>query len=193
MLAQAPPVPGRDVRVPPRGFQAREVRLGCLALLQGRGRMRVRPNPRCLATAVLVGVFATVGGCASGGGGRGGSFDEITREQIAELSESDAYTIIQQFRSRWLRSRARVTFGSVADAGAGGDPVIYPVIFQDDIRYGSIDALRDFQSPEIERIEYINALDATTLYGTGYMGGIIRIVTRGGRRRLAGTVPRGPI
>ena len=55
----------------------------------------LRPNPRCLATAVLVGVFATVGGCASGGGGRGGSPDEITREQIAELPDTDAYNIIQ--------------------------------------------------------------------------------------------------
>ncbi len=108
----------------------------------------------------------------------GGSPDEISREEIASLPDGDAYQIIQQLRPRWVRTRVTGTFGSVAAAGDGGDGAIYAVVFVDDMRFGEIDSLRQIRSPEIERIEYINARDATTLYGTGYMAGVIRVRTR---------------
>ena len=66
-----------------------------------------------------------------------------------------------------------------AEAAAFGvDSAIYPEVFRDEFLWGSLDTLRQFRSDQIERIEFLNALDATTLYGTGYMGGIIRVVTR---------------
>ncbi len=45
---------------------------------------------------------------------------------------------------------------------------------------GAIAAMTAFPetSNVIERIEYLSALDATTFYGTGHMGGIIHVFTR---------------
>ena len=62
--------------------------------------------------------------------------------------------------------------------GVSGSGTIYPEVFQNDLAYGPIESLRDFGVVEIERMEFIDALDATTLYGIGYMAGIIRVVTR---------------
>ena len=118
---------------------------------------------------------AIPGGDASAvrGPGGSGSRDEITREQIGSLPDWDAYTIIQQFQPRWLRPRIVATIRTAQRAAlTGDDPAIYPEVFQDELPFGSIDSLRQFLSVEIERIEFISALDATTLYGTGYMGGI---------------------
>jgi hypothetical protein len=109
-------------------------------------------------------------GCTATGGGGGGNPDLITREQFAELPDGTAFTIVQRYRSRWLRAR---TQGSFTDP----EPY-YAEVFVDDLHFGPIDSLGRISSTEIDRIEYINATDATTLYGTGYAGGIIRIHTR---------------
>ena len=59
-----------------------------------------------------------------------------------------------------------------------GGGAVYPEIFRDELRYGPFGSLRDFRSVEIERIEFISALDATTRYDTGYMSGSIRVVLK---------------
>ncbi len=140
-----------------------------------------------LATAFvfLLGMMVGITACGAprqlgAAPGEGGSSpDNITREEIASLSEGDAFRIIQQRRALWLRPRIVATLSRTAGGDAGGDGGgIYPVIFMDGLRYGPFESLRDFRSVDIERIEFISALDATTLYGTGYMGGIIRVVMR---------------
>ncbi|HSH76371.1 MAG TPA: hypothetical protein VLA09_11855 [Longimicrobiales bacterium] len=112
-------------------------------------------------------------GCSStgGGGGGGGSPNMITREQFGDLPEGTAFTIVQRFRSRWLRPRTQ---------GGFNDPTpYYAEVFVDDLRFGPIESLQRISSTQIDRIEYISATDATTLYGTGFAGGIIKIHTIG--------------
>lgn len=109
--------------------------------------------------------------------------NEITKEEIASIPENDAFEIIRVLRPRWLRPRNSGTINSLREAQSGflgipGSGTIYPEVFQNDLAYGPIGTLRDFGVVEIDRIEFIDALDATTLYGIGYMGGIIRVVTR---------------
>ena len=93
--------------------------------------------------------------------------DEITREEITAIPESDAYEIVRVLRPRWLRSRNRTTTGA-----------IYAEVFQDDLPFGPLASLRAFDVSQIDRLEFISSLDATTRYGTGYLGGIIRVITR---------------
>jgi hypothetical protein len=107
----------------------------------------------------------------TGGGGGGGNPDLITREQVDMLPDGTAFTVIQRFRSGWLRARTQATFGNSEPA--------YAVVFVDEMRYGEINSLGRISSTEIESIQYIGATDATTRYGTGYLGGIIRINTLG--------------
>jgi hypothetical protein len=47
------------------------------------------------------------------------------------------------------------------------------------MRFGGIDSLSRIPSTNIESIQYMNATDATTRYGTGYAGGLIRVNTFG--------------
>jgi hypothetical protein len=108
---------------------------------------------------------------ATGGSGGGGSPNLITREQVELLPEGTAFTVIQRFRSGWLRPRTQATFGNSNPA--------YAEVFVDEMHYGDINSLSRISSNQIETIQYISATDATTRYGTGYMGGIIRVNTRG--------------
>jgi outer membrane receptor protein involved in Fe transport len=55
------------------------------------------------------------------------------------------------------------------------------VVFVDQTAWGAIGSLESISIEEVERIEFLDMRDATTQYGTGYPGGIIRIVTRRGR------------
>lgn len=131
---------------------------------------------QCMAGAYLrasvIALFMLVAAaCASAGGGSsGGSRDLITREQIEDLPEGTAFTVVQRYRSGWLRARSQGSFTSSTPD--------YAVVFVDEMRYGDINSLSRISTSNIETIEYISATDATTRYGTGYPGGIIRIHTR---------------
>ena len=50
-------------------------------------------------------------------------------------------------------------------------------MFLDELQVGDVDYLYRISSSQIARIEYLSALDATTRYGTGYMGGLIIVRT----------------
>jgi hypothetical protein len=150
----------------------------------------IRSTRTCPAVGRVLFLLAVVlmtGACGTAGaGGAAGTSpadqDLITREEILSFSDSDALVIVQRLRPRWLRPRTISSVsGAIASGQTGADPRVYPVVFQDAIEYGlAPDALRSFSTQEIERMEFISAVDATTLYGTGYMGGIIRVVTRRG-------------
>lgn len=134
-----------------------------------------RPQPPALLRAGAFLLFAlVVAACSTtGGGSGGGNPDLITREQITSLPDGTAFTIVQRFRSSWLRARTQGSFSNP-------EPT-YAEVFVDNMHFGDINALGRISSTEIEEIEYINATDATTRYGTGYAGGIIRIITLGTR------------
>ncbi|HUP51633.1 MAG TPA: hypothetical protein VM198_04105 [Longimicrobiales bacterium] len=129
-------------------------------------RSHAAPPVRVVALGLLtLGVPA----CASAGGGGGGDPNIITREQVLALPEGNAYTVVQRYRAGWLRARSR---------GSSGRPD-YAVVFRDELQLGDLDSLRRISTTQIDDIEFIDPLDATTRYGTGYIGGIIRINTLG--------------
>ena len=123
---------------------------------------------RWVAVALLVGVL---GACATAGERSGGSSaSAVTAEQIQETSVSTAHEALQRLRPRWLRSRGQM---SVEHPNAG-----YAVVFVDGVRYGDLRVLREINADAVEEMEFIDARDATTRYGTGYTGGIIMVTTR---------------
>lgn len=138
-----------------------------LEVQMNRGR---RGSP-LRTSAIMLFVLLAASCSSTGGSSGGGNADLITREQIEMLPEGTAFTVIQRFRSSWLRARTQATFGNANPA--------YAEVFVDELRYGDINSLSRINTSQIETIEYISATDATTRYGTGYMGGIIRVNTRG--------------
>jgi hypothetical protein len=126
-----------------------------------------------VARRVLAGlVFAlTAAACASSGEGRpSGSPDLINRAQIEASSARTAFDLVNQIRPQWLRSRGT---GSIQNPDAG-----VPVVYVGEVRHGDVESLRGFDPDGIEEIRFINATSATTRYGSGHSGGVIRITLR---------------
>ena len=142
-------------------------------------RSTVARVPRAATSVLLLGMFVGISACSTTGtagtGRRSGPRNEITAEQIADLPNAvgTAYNIIEQVKPRWLR--ANRSQGSLASGPA------FAAVFVDTQSWGDLASLRGISIEEVERIEYLDMRDATIQYGTGYPGGIIRVVTRRGR------------
>lgn len=125
---------------------------------------------RARALKVVLSVLV-LSACASAGGGAGrGDPSVITREEIEAqgTQQEDAYTLIRRLRPNWLRAKG---------TSIGGER-LYPMVLLNGTRYGPLDELRSFRTVEVESLEYISATEATTQFGTGYMGGAIMVRTR---------------
>ena len=46
-----------------------------------------------------------------------------------------------------------------------------------------LSALRTFRTSDVQQITFMTGPDATTMYGTGYVNGLILVTTRTGGRR----------
>ena len=127
----------------------------------------VRPTTVCL---LLVWMFVGITACGPVRSLPGGRSGTVTRSQILSVPDGNAVTVLRMLRPRWLEARIQAT-------PANPSP-IYARVYLDDVFYGEIESLYNIPSNLIEQIDYLGALDATTRYGTGYMGGVIRVTTR---------------
>jgi hypothetical protein len=111
----------------------------------------------------------TLSACSTTAAGPMGSADRITRAQLEALETMSAYDAIQRLRPTWLQSRGPTSLS--------GGPTL-PQVHINDSRSRTLDELRTLPVTEIEMMEFRSASDATTLYGTGYPGGVIEVRTR---------------
>ena len=151
----------------------------------------IRPRGSLALRWVLSCTLVGLGACASGsGGGSGGgsSADVISRSQIEQSAARNAFDVIVQYRSRWLRpARNQNTLngravaadrdGFSTDQDVLPNQEIYPRVYLDESYFGDLDALRQFSAQDLESIEFIDAREATTRYGTGNTAGIIMLRT----------------
>ena len=137
--------------------------------------MGTEPQSRLKRVAISSGLailLLLAAACASGsGGGGGGGMDMITREQIEASNYSTALDVVQRLKPRWLRP--------VRGGGSFGGPPPEAVVVLDGVRFGDPSSLAGINAMMVDHLEYMTATEATTLYGTGYMGGAIRVFTRG--------------
>ena len=89
----------------------------------------------------------------------------------AVVSLIGSTTTEQGLRPRWIRPRGALS-------RTGGD--VFPGVILDDTRH-EFSILRSLRPAEVSSLRYLNAGDATTRYGTGYINGLI-LVTTGVRR-----------
>jgi hypothetical protein len=93
--------------------------------------------------------------------------DEI---QMQKGGAWTAYDVIARLRPEYLRSRGASSLRNTTPVTA--------VVYLDEMRYGTINALKQMSADQIWRIEYINAADATTRFGTDHLGGAILVYTK---------------
>ena len=94
----------------------------------------------------------------------------ITLEELAPLPSLSAFEAVQRLRPAWLQSRGPMSGGAATRS--------YPHVMMDGIHMGDINTLRDLRTDNVQELRFISARDATTQFGTGYMAGIIEIITR---------------
>jgi hypothetical protein len=94
----------------------------------------------------------------------------IRLEEIQASSASNALELIQQLRSHWLRGRGPTGFRDP-------QPTL-PIVYFEDISYGSLESLRGFSTQGIAEIRFIDPTTATMRFGTGHAGGIIQVIPR---------------
>jgi hypothetical protein len=99
----------------------------------------------------------------------------ITEEEIAFLGGTvqTAYGIVQRLRPAMLRVRS-----GNASGGASGDVGSNDIaVYLDNQRMGGgVRALDDITLSQIKEIRYLNASDATTLFGTNNTAGAIQVI-----------------
>src|SRR5688572_4131756 len=117
---------------------------------------------------VAMGTLA-LAGCSASARNAGGSGDRITRQQLETVETLSTYDAIQRLRPTWLQAR-----GSFSISGGTGLPRVHI----NDSRTASLDDLRTLPVTNVELVAYMSAADATTLFGTGYPGGLIEVRTR---------------
>jgi hypothetical protein len=129
--------------------------------------MRSLPSPRPLI--IVLALALGLAGCASGGGGasgaqpaRRGSSNRIVADELATVPSLDAYQAIERLRPTWLRQRS-------------GTP---PVVVLDGNRQGGLEVLQSMRATEIQEMQYLDASDATTRFGTGFQGGAILVTSK---------------
>lgn len=122
-----------------------------------------------LVVLLSVGLAACASGGGAGQGARSGGGDLLTAEEMAEWASQDLFEVVRKLRPRWLQSRAPATA-----RGRQSIAIILDGVRQD----GGPEVMRGFRTGDIQSVQYMNARDATTRYGTDMTGGALVIQTR---------------
>jgi hypothetical protein len=136
-----------------------------------------------IPTIALVAVFAA---CAGGGSSSSPSADQtvITRAEIEQSGSTDAYTLVENLRRRWLHTRGATRFRRPGEGTCPPDcdfesqqPDVF--VYVDGTRIGGREELRNLSTANIDTIEFLNAARANARFGIGHVNGAILVVTRG--------------
>jgi hypothetical protein len=132
-------------------------------------------------------LFATVTGLAcshaAGTGGAGsdtaptpsrvhGGSNLITAEELAVLSVSTLEDAIRRLHPGWLLMK------QTALRADRQEPV---VVYQDRIRLGGPETLREIMAADVKEVRYYSASEATALFGPGHLNGAIQVILVTGR------------
>lgn len=115
-------------------------------------------------------VLALLAACASGGAGNQ-RIDRnlLTREQILETHRQNAYEVVENLRSNWLRTRGPTSLTQE-------DAVVQ--VYLDDNRLGGVETLRAINTTLIQYIRWYDGIAATGRWGLDHGAGVIYVSTR---------------
>lgn len=125
-----------------------------------------------MRTGVIAAALLTLTACLPPSTGRMYPRDpsRITQDEIMASLAVDAYDAVAKLRANFFASRGRTSFRTNESA--------LPTVFVDGLKYGPISTLKLIEANLIEEIRLFRSWEATTLYGTGFMQGVIAVTTR---------------
>lgn len=92
---------------------------------------------------------------------------EIQSSRVPGMS---AYDLVAHLRPEYLRSRGTNSFRDTTPLTA--------VVYIDDLKYGSVEQMKNLSAERVFQVRYLSAADATTRFGMDHGGGAILITTR---------------
>lgn len=125
---------------------------------------------RNLALCLLAVLFFTACAASTGTKSPRRSTNLITAEEIAASTARDAFDAIQLLRPEWLVPRGI--------ASPTNPRSTIPTAYINNSRLGDIENLRGINTLSIAEIRLLSPHDATTLLGTGHVGGAIMVKTK---------------
>lgn len=93
----------------------------------------------------------------------------IVRAQLERFAGRSAWDAVEILNRNWLRASR----GGGISSGPAYARVAINGIFR-----GELVELRQVGADDVESMRFFSAVDATTKYGTGFMGGVIEVTTR---------------
>ncbi len=102
----------------------------------------------------------------------------MTAEEILAAHASSLYEAIQQLHPEFLRHRGYSSITSTATD--------IPRVFVDNIEMGDVEFLKQINPNDVAEVRRLSAEEATTRWGTGYVGGAIIVITHAARAREQG-------
>ncbi len=99
----------------------------------------------------------------------------MTGDEVLATHASSLFDAIQQAHPEFLRNRG---FSSISSAA-----VDIPRVFVDNLEMGDIQVLKTINPNDVLEVRRYSAEEATTRWGTGYVGGAIEVLTHSGRPR----------
>lgn len=131
---------------------------------------------RSLRPLVVLLLAAAFAACASGGERTpaGVNRDILTRQELQAYDSQDAYTVIRRLRSSWLNARTTGSMSNPENLGSESQIQVYI----DGVRTArGVDDLETIDVSQIREIRYLDARDATMVYGTDHGAGAILVTT----------------
>ena len=96
--------------------------------------------------------------------------DVLTADEIARANVLNAYEAVQKLRPAMFRPRQV--------ASVNGQSKGELLVYVDNNRYGTAEALRQITVESIAFLRYYTAAEAQTKWGSGHPGGVIEVTTR---------------
>ncbi len=128
-----------------------------------------------LVLALVVSACASSSGTSFGEGGQTatsparGNANLIVRAELVEFQGRTVLVAVEDLRRRWLQPRRSPTFNNPGS--------FYARVVVDSIVRGELRELSVMSSENVQSMRYLSPADATTRYGTGFMGGVIEVTT----------------
>lgn len=135
--------------------------------------MRGRSGPGAHAL-VWVAVLSACASGPTGGARRDSSVIARAELDVDGVSGLMVYDAIQRLRPGWLAPRAATSISN------GTGPL--PAVLVGNAPRRDIEILRSIPVGDVAELRFVNARDATTRYGTGYVNGLIEVRPRTGAR-----------
>ena len=99
-----------------------------------------------------------------------GDRDVLAAEEIERSNAGTLHEAIQVLRPHFFFSRGRTSMRT---------PNNYlPVVMVNSVPQASVESLRSISARDVRYVRLLSAPDATTKFGTGYMGGVIEVVLK---------------